>query len=72
MKKENYYKLIWGISALLVVGFAIRLGADYYKYDPITTSAPFYTYIIVRAFEFILPSILTFIAAAICKRKFTK
>ena len=72
MKKENYYKLIWGISALLVVGFAIRLGADYYKYDPITTSAPFYVNTIIRASEFILPSIIVFIVGIFCRRKFTK
>jgi len=72
MKKENYYKFMWGMSALLVLGFAIRLGADYCKYDPLTTSAPFYACIIVRAFEFMLPSILVFIAGLICKRKYTK
>lgn len=72
MKKENYYKFMWVMSALLVLGFAIRLGVDYYKYDPITTSAPFYAYIIIRALEFILPSIIVFIVGIFCKRKFTK
>ena len=72
MKKENYYKFIWVLSALLLLGFAIRLGVDYYKYDPITTSAPFYACIIIRALEYLLPSIILFIVGIICKRKFTK
>ena len=33
MKKENYYKFIWVLSALLLLGFAIRLGVDYYKIE---------------------------------------
>ena len=72
MKRENYYKFIWIVSALLILGFVIRLAVDYYKYDPITTSAPFYVNIIIRALEFILPSIIIFIVGIFCRRKFTK
>lgn len=72
MKKENYYKFLWGISVLLVLCFVIILGVDYYKYNPIITSAPFYTYIIVRALEFILPGFVIFMIGIVCKRKFTK
>ena len=72
MKKENYYKFMYGISALLLLGFAIRLGVDYYKYDPLTTSAPFYVNIILRSLEFILPSMIAFAVGIICKKKFAK
>ena len=66
MKKENYYKILYVISAMSLLGFVIRLGADYYKYDYITI--PFY----IRALEFILPGLLIFIAGIICKKKYTK
>lgn len=69
MKKENYYKFMYILSILLVVGFAIGLLIDYYEYDSITTSAPFYVNIIIRGVEFILPSILVLIVGVICKRK---
>ena len=72
MKKENYYKFMWVMSALLLLGFVVRLGVDYYKYNPVVTSAPFYVCIIIRGLEFILPSIIAFIVGIICKRKFTK
>ena len=72
MKKEKYYKFMWIMSVLFVLGFAIRLGIEYYKYDPITTSAPFYACIIIRTLEYLLPSIILFIVGIICKRKFTK
>lgn len=71
MKKENYYKLMYVISIILVAGFAIRLGMDYHKYDFITMKAPFYTFIIERTLEFIIPSIIIFIVGVICKKKFT-
>lgn len=70
MKKENYYKILYVISAMSLLGFVIRLGADYYKYDYITI--PFYIDILIRALEFILPGLLIFIAGIICKKKYTK
>ncbi|MDO5564911.1 MAG: hypothetical protein Q4F88_06765 [Eubacteriales bacterium] len=72
MKKENYYKFMYAIAILLLIGFAIRLGADYFKYDSITSSAPFYVFILERALEFILPSIIIFIVGIVCKKKFAK
>lgn len=72
MKKGNYYKFIWWLSLLLVLVFFIMLVLDYCKYNSYTTSAPFYTFVIVRAFEFLLPSIVLFVIGIFCKRKFTK
>ena len=72
MKKENVYKFLYEVSILLIIGFCIRLGVDYLKYDKITNSAPFYAFIIVRALEFILPSIIIFIVAKIINRKLNK
>ncbi len=69
MKKENIYKFLYAVSIFLIIGFAIRLGVDYFKYDSYNNSAPFYIFIIQRVVEFIIPSIIVFIAAKIAKKK---
>lgn len=68
MKKENIYKFLYAVCMVLIVGFAIRLGADYFKYNNINNSAPFYTFIIERTVEFILPSIIVFIVGKVMKK----
>jgi len=72
MKKENYYQLLYLMSALLVVGFFGRLGGDYYQYNPMSTSAPFYVNILMRALEYLLPAALIFLAGVICKKRYSK
>ncbi len=72
MKKENIYKLLYVVSVFLIIGFAIRLGVDYFKYDEYSNSAPFYVFIIERVVEFIIPSIIVFIVAKIAKKKYDK
>ena len=74
MKKENWHKFLFVISALLVVGFAIAFGVDAYKYNTggYLGSAPLYAYALVDAVEYLLPSLAFFIAAIICKKKFVK
>lgn len=69
MKKGNIYKFLYVISIFLIIGFVIRLVADYFKYNSIDNSAPFYTFIFVRILEFIIPSIIVFIVARIIKKK---
>jgi hypothetical protein len=68
IKKENWYKFMYVISGLLVVGFIIRLTADYIQYDPIATSFPFYASVLMRSIEFLLPSLIVFITAIIFKK----
>lgn len=72
MKKENYYKFLYVISILLVIGFGIRLGVDYFKYNTINNSVPFYVFILVRMLEFIIPSIIIYILAKYTKKKFNR
>lgn len=72
MKKENIYKFLYAICIFLIIGFTIRLGADYFKYNNINNSAPFYTFIIERVVEFILPSIIIFIVGKVIKKKYSK
>lgn len=72
MKKENIYKFLYAVGIFLIVGFVIRLGADYFQYNNINNSTPFYTFIIERLVEFILPSIIVFISGKVMKKKYSK
>lgn len=68
MNKQNTSKFLYLVSALLLIGFGIRLGADLYQYDS-SYSAPFYLTVIVRAIEFVLPSAIIYGLARYVKRK---
>lgn len=70
MKKENIYKFLYFVSGFLILGFCIRLGTDYFKYDTVLHSAPFYIFVIMRTVEFIVPSIIIFIVARLLKKKY--
>ena len=74
MIKENIYKFLYIVAALLVVSFAIAFGVDVYQYNAggYLGSAPLYVYVLVDAVEYLLPSLAFFVAAIICKRKFAK
>ena len=72
MKKENIHKFIYIVWIFLVIGFAIRLGVDYFKYDNTNNSAPFYAFIIERVVEFIVPSMVLFIVGKVMKKKYSK
>ncbi len=65
MKKE---KVSYIISILLIVVFVVVTLIDYSKYD-ITYSAPFSANILVRALEFILPSLIILIIALLIRKK---
>ncbi len=72
MKKENIYKFLYAVCIFLIIGFAVRLGVDYFKYDNTNNSAPFYAFIIERVVEFIVPSIIIFIVGKVMKKKYSK
>ena len=74
MKKENVYKFLYIVAALLVVGFAIAFCVDAYKYNTgdYLGSAPLYVYALVDAVEYLLPSLAFFTSAIICKKKFVE
>lgn len=72
MKKENIYKWFYFISILLILGFIIRVVADYLKYNAINNSAPFYAFIIARIVEFLLPSAIIFIVGKKLKKKYSE
>ena len=70
MKKKNIHKFLFIISALLILGFAIHTIVDACRYDSMLTSFPFYAFVIVHAVEYLLPSLIVFIAAVIVQMKF--
>ena len=72
MKKENIYKFLYIVSIIFIIGFIMRLGIDYFKYDNMNNSAPFYVFIIVRVVEFIIPSIIVFFIGKAMKKKYFK
>ena len=72
MKKENIYKILYMVCIFLIIGFGIRLGVDYFKYVRANNSAPFYTFVIERTIEFIVPSMIVFIIGKVMKRKYSK
>ena len=72
MKKENIHKFIYIVCIFLIIGFANRLGVDYFKYDNTNNSAPFYAFIIERVVEFIVPSMVVFIVGKVMKKKYSK
>lgn len=72
VKKENAYKLLYVACILLIIGFAVRLGMNHYKYDSINNSAPFYVLVLERTVEFIVPSIAAFIVGRLMKKKYSR
>ncbi len=70
MKKENIYKILYVVSILLIIAFAIMLIVDYYNYNTYLMSAPFYTFIIARAAEFIVPGLIVLVIGKVIKKKY--
>ena len=70
MKKENVHKFLLGISALLVLGFAVHTIVDAVRYDSMLTSFPFYAFIIAHAVEYLVPALIICVVGLICKKKF--
>jgi len=70
MRKNNVHKFLFGVSVLLVLGFAIHTIVDACRYDGMLTSFPFYAFIIVHAVEYLVPALIVFVAGLVCKKKF--
>ncbi len=67
MKKENYFKLLNVIGTLICVLFIVIMTIEITDFSPYNTRLPFFA---DRMLEFLLPGILCFILARICKSKF--
>ena len=66
------HKLLYGASALMVLGFAIHLIVDYHKYQTSFTSAPFWVWIIADAMFWLIPAAIAAIAGYVAKKRLTK
>jgi hypothetical protein len=66
------HKLLYGASALMVVGFFIHLAIDYHQYQNTFTSAPFWLWIFADAVLWLLPALLAFVAGYVAKKKLIK
>lgn len=69
MRKNNVHKFLFGVSILLLLGFAIHTIVDACRYDSMLTSFPFYAFIIIHAVEYLVPALVVFFAGLICKKK---
>lgn len=72
MKKPQAYKLLYGASVLMVLGFGIHLVVDYCRYKESFTSAPFWIWVAVDALVWLIPAILAFLAGLIAKKRLSK
>lgn len=72
MKKEIWYKLFYIIGSLLVICFIALFLLDYFTYDSVNNSAPFYVFVIKNALIYLLPSIISFIVGRFLQIKYTK
>ena len=66
---KKVYKYLYLISILMICAFVILTIVDYSNYNPITTSAPFYANILLRAVEFVLPAFVFACVGYFIKRK---
>ena len=66
------HKLLYGASALMVLGFVIHVLIDYHKYSTSLNSAPFWLWIVIDALIWLLPALIAFVAGFVAKRKLSK
>ena len=71
MKKDKVFVILYIISILFILGFCIQISVDYFQYTHYN-SAPFYVYLLVRIFEFLIPSLIIFIFAKVIKKKYNR
>ena len=73
MKKQTISKILYIVSALLAVGFVIAFIIDACYYNPPHTgSAPLYAHALLRAWQFIVPSIIVFVISLLCQKRWKK
>ena len=66
---KKVYKYLYLASILMVCVFIILTIIDYSNYNSISTSAPFYADILLRAVEFVFPAFVFACAGYIYKKK---
>ena len=66
------HKLLYGASALMVLGFCIAVAVGGFKYNTVLNSAPFWVWVVTDALIWLLPAAIAFAAGFVAKRKLTK
>ena len=66
------HKLLYGASALMVLGFFVHICIDYQQYKVSFTSAPFSLWICVDAMLWLIPALIAFAAGFVAKKKLSK
>lgn len=69
MKKKNIQIICNIISAVLVIAFVIKTIINYFQYDAMVNSAPFYVWILTNAMFIVVPAIIMFVIGIIIGRK---
>lgn len=70
MNKKNWYKLFYVVSVLLIIGFCIRVGTDYFIYPTTGGAMSLFDLFIIRLAVFILPAIISYVLGRICKARY--
>ena len=66
------HKLLYGASALMVLGFCIHVIVDYHQYSTTLNSAPFWVWICMDAMLWLIPALIAFVAGFVAKKKLSK
>ena len=66
------HKLLYGASALMVLGFCIATVVSWYQYNTVLNSAPFWVWILTDAMVWLIPAAIAAIAGFVAKKKLTK
>ena len=61
--------VLFFISLILILGFIFMVDIDWLNYYSIVNSSPFYTFVLVRSLEFLLPSIVSTIIGIILLKR---
>ena len=72
MKKVRGYQLLFGASALMVLGCLVHIGVDYLQYSGVSNSAPFWVWVLVDGLLWLTPAALAFAAGLVSKMKVTR
>ena len=72
MKKKKMQITFNVISICLIVAFIVKTIINYYQYNEMINSAPFYVWIIINALCLLLPALIIFIIGYINIKKINK
>ena len=66
------HKLLYGASALMVLGCFVHIFIDYQQYKTSFTSAPFWIWIAADGLLWLIPAAIAAVAGFIAKKKLSK